>query len=310
MKNTSTTILFFGNERLATGVQTNTPILRSLIRAGYNIGAIISHNEPTMSRKPRPLEIAEVATHYNIPLLLPESLSDIHDTLKAYKATVGVLVAYGKLVPQDIIDIFPRGIINIHPSLLPLHRGSIPLESIILDGETSTGVSLMQLVKAMDAGPVYAQTTISVVPDITKQELADQLSSLGAGLLTKNLPTILDGSMAPTPQDETQATYDQRITKADAQLDWSKPALLLEREIRAYAGWPRSRAVIGNQGVTITTAHIVPGASIAVGDVTTDNATLVVQSGDQALCIDTLIPDGKKIMTGAAFISGYHRDLA
>src|SRR5262249_26458649 len=150
------------------------------------------NHEASTSRKARPLEIAAVAAQHNIPVLSPEKPSEIIDQLKSYNAPIGVLVAYGRMVPQSIIDIFPHGIINIHPSLLPLNRGSSPIEQAMLDGASQTGVTLMGLVKAMDAGPVYAQATVNLDGTETKANLTDALLRKGGELLIDLLPSILD----------------------------------------------------------------------------------------------------------------------
>lgn len=298
-------LVFFGNERLATGVTTTVPVLQSLIAAGYEIAAVVVAQNPTAkSRQERPLEIAAIAAQHNIPLLAPPKLSEAKDTLEAFEAAAGILVAYGKLVPTEIIDIFPRGIINIHPSLLPKHRGSAPIESVILAGEAETGVSLMELSQAMDAGPLYAQQILPLRGDEPKQYLTDQLLELGKNLLLTHLPNILDGSLKPEPQQDTKATYDERIHKAASELDFTAPASQLVRHIRAYAGWPRSRAKLGTTEVIITAAHLGE-ASGTPGTLWLEGPELGIHTSDGTLIIDSLIPPGKKEMTAAAFLTGY-----
>lgn len=301
----SKTILFFGNERLATGVTSGAPALRSLIEAGYHIPAIIiAQNPQDKSRRARRLEIEEMAIAHGIEVLSPADLKRAKTHLSQYRARAAVLVAYGKLVPQSIIDLFPRGIINIHPSLLPLHRGPTPVESVMLNGEKETGVSLMQLSEAMDAGPIYAQRSVELSGQETKQELADRLGNIGAKMLVKYLPDILSGDLDPRPQDEHEATHDLRIEKADGVLDWQKPALRLAREVRAYAGWPRSRTQIGFNKVIVTAAHSAAGDG-APGSLWIQNRQLGVYAGQGVLIIDRLIPAGKKEMSAEAFLAGY-----
>lgn len=305
MKKMSKRILFFGNERLATGVTTDTPTLRALIEAGYDVAAVvIAQNPEDKSRQARQLEMAELAGQYNIPVISPDDLLEATDQLSGYGAEAAVLIAYGKLVPPEIIALFPKGIVNVHPSLLPLHRGSTPLESVMLSGETETGVSLMQLVEEMDAGPVYAQEKVQISGNETKQELADKLSSLGAKMVAKNLPAILGDSLQPVAQDESSATEDERITKEDSKLDWNQPAAQLEREVRAYAGWPRSRAKIGSSDVIITDASVETGSG-EVGGLYIENKRLGVYTTDGILIIQRLIPAGKKEMSAEAFLAGY-----
>lgn len=301
---TSNRIVFFGNERLATGVSTKTPTLQALIDAGYDIAAVVTQHEVSKSRKPRPSEIIALAEAHNIPVLLPAKMSDIADELRAMEAVAGVLIAFGRIVPQSIIDIFPCGIINIHPSLLPKHRGPTPLESVILNGDTETGVSIMALAAAMDAGPVYAQITTKLTGSKTKSELATLLNQQGADLLLQTLPAILSDTTTATPQDDTQATYDKLITKQDGLIDWTKPALQLEREVRAYAMWPKSRTNIGGRDVILLAAH-TENTNGTPGELRLKDNTLGVHTSQGTLIIDMLMPAGKQAMSGPDFIRGY-----
>lgn len=305
MTPTSKTVLFFGNERLATGVTTSAPTLRALVAAGYSVPAVVVAQQATgSSRKSRELEIEAVAREHNIPVISRDNLNEAREQLASYNAEAAVLIAYGKIVPQHVIDIFPKGIINLHPSLLPQHRGPTPLESVILEGAAETGVSIMQLSAAMDAGPVYAQQTVPLSGQEDKQVLADQLAALGSQLIIENLPAILDGSLTASPQDNSQATYDNKIDKTDGQLDFTKPAMQLEREVRAFYGWPRSRATIGGTPVIITKAQASEGSG-QPGSLYTENKNLGIYCAEGLLLIESLIPAGKKEMPVAAFLAGY-----
>jgi methionyl-tRNA formyltransferase len=293
---------------LATGVTSTAPTLQRLLENGYDIKAVVVHNEPTVSRKQRTQEVVTLAEHNHIPVLAPDKLRDIEDELKSYQATVGVLAAFGKIVPQSIINIFPAGIVNIHPSLLPLHRGPTPLESVMLDGSPKTGVSLMQLVKEMDAGPVYAYSEYELTGTESKQELANDLGSLGASMLTTLLPRIITGEVAGMPQEESKATYDKLIAKEAGILDWRKPAERLEREIRAYAEWPKCRTILGEHAVIVTQAHPENGTGNP-GQIWRHERQLGVHCVDGILVLDRLKPAGKGEMTAEAFLNGYGKDL-
>lgn len=302
---TSKPILFFGNERLATGLGTTAPALRGLLEAGYNVAAIIvAQNETAKSRKTRPLEVALLADKHGIPVLSPANLTDAADQIKAYGAPAAVLAAYGKIVPRAILELFPVGVINIHPSLLPLHRGSTPIESVLLQGEVQTGVSLMRLAPQMDAGPVYAQATVLLTGSETKQQLATQLSDIGAQLLLTHLPDILSGTLQPVAQDDSRATYDSSIQKSDADLDFNKTAEQLARQVRAYAGWPRSRCTIGTHQLIITAAHAIAGESVP-GTLWLDGKQIGLHCQDGILVLDRLIPPGKPEMAASAYLAGY-----
>jgi methionyl-tRNA formyltransferase len=308
MKKMSETILFFGNERLATGVSTSAPTLRALIKSGYQVAAVVANYQASHSRNARTLEVAEVAKEHNIPLLLPKKLLDIKDQLRAYQATAAVLVAYGRIIPEEIIALFPKGIINIHPSLLPHHRGPTPIESAILAGDSKTGISIMQLAKEMDAGPVFAQSELPLTGKETKPVLVENLLDIGQAMISELLPGILSGEIVALPQDNSRATFDQLISKNDGVIDWHKPAVQLEREVRAYLEWPKSRIKLSSTEVIITRAAIVDKTGTP-GTIATDDKLLIVYTAEQALQILSLKPAGKQEMSAEAFLSGYGKGL-
>lgn len=299
-------LVFFGNERLATGVTTAAPVLQALAAAGYEVVmVVVSQSDPAQSRKARTLEIESAATQLGIPVIAPSDPADIKDKLEAAQAQAGILIAYGKLVPKDIINLFPAGIINIHPSLLPKRRGSTPIENTILYDETETGVSLMQLAEKMDSGPVYAQQKVQVPEDVTKQALADLLLETGKNMLLEHLPAILSGTLKPEAQDDLDATYDKEIKKEVGELDTHKSAEQLEREIRAYAGWPRSRIMLGTTEVIVTKAHVAKGVNGTIGTLWLNGKQIGVHCSEDTLVIDALIPPGKREMSAEAFLAGY-----
>jgi methionyl-tRNA formyltransferase len=293
-------LVFFGNERLTTGIShTDTPTIKSLINNGYEVAAVVSNYIKGRSRNARKLEITEVAEHHNIPVLLPTHLSDIKDDIKKLDADFGVLVAYGRIIPQEIIDLFPKGIINIHPSLLPIYRGPTPIEQAILDGINETGTSIMRLVRDMDAGPVYASERLALSGTESKAELAEKLLNIGAKLLIKHLPRILDNPQDFTTQDDSAATYTMLITKDDGHINWAKPADKIEREIRAYAGWPKSRAKLFDKDIVVTKARIANDSN---------DGNLVIECQPGWLEIQELTAPSGRNISGAEFLRGYSKN--
>ncbi len=296
-------IVFFGNERLATGVSTTAPTLRALISAGYKIEAVIANHVDSVSRQKRDLEIGVVAHAHGIPVILPGSKIALAEKLQKHPADIGVLAAFGQIVPQAVIDMFPHGIVNIHPSLLPAYRGTTPIETAMLNGDTKTGVSIMSLVKEMDAGPIFAQQAIALQGTETKQQLSDQLGKLGAHLLIQNLPQITDGTLAPTPQQGTP-TFTKMIQKSDGFLDASKSAPELECQVRAFADWPKSYVEQDGQRFIITKAqasnHQAPSGSLCASD-----KKLYFGCKNGSLEILEIQPAGKAKMHADAFINGY-----
>lgn len=291
-------LVFFGNERLATGVTTVAPTIQALIDSGHHVVAVVSSYSQGVSRSNRTLEIAEVAKSHSIPLLLPERPLEIIGQLKDYQADVGVLVAYGKILPQDIIDIFPNGIINIHPSLLPAYRGPTPVETAILDGAKTTGVSLMKLTSKMDSGAVFAQEIVKLDGRESKQKLADRLLGIGSQLLMKNLESILDGAVSPKPQNESKATYTQMIRKPDGEINWeAKTAERIEREVRAYLSFPKSRARVWDKYEVVITKSRVAADK--------DDGRLVIETKDGYLEVLELVAPSGKLVSGSNFKLGY-----
>lgn len=279
MTHISQKIVFFGNEKLATGIPEARPIIREAVAAaGFEIEKIVTG-----------------------------SLKE----LGAHESKLAVLAAYGHIIPQSILDEFPLGIINIHPSLLPQYRGSTPIEQAILDGLTKTGVSIMRLEAGMDTGPIYKQKTIHLTGTESKMDLTEQLQKLGAELLVEVLPAIAEGSLKPRQQPHPdRATYTRLLAKNDGIIDWQKPAEQLEREIRAYLGWPKSQTTLGGIPVIITAAKPVAiDGRITPGTLRIEKSQLFVDTGKDQLEVLSLQPLGKKEMPISAFLAGYRSRL-
>lgn len=298
-------IVFFGNERLATGIDAKALILKSLIRRGYEVRAIVLNHKGDKNHSKTP-EILKVAKAHNISVLQNLTSEKLLREIQLLKPDIGVLVAHGQIITQPVMDLFPLGIVNLHPSLLPKHRGPTPIESVILNGDYKTGVSLMRLAQAMDAGPVYAQSEVNLIGQESKQELSDLLHDLGEHMVAELLPGIISGNIIPLPQEESAATYDSLISKADGVINWNHSAQQIERQIRAYAGWPGSRTVIAGKQIAITRASVVDDTGLA-GSVKVSNQKLIIHCGEKSLLIEQLKPAGKKEMDAKAFLAGYSK---
>lgn len=306
-----TKIIYFGNERLVSGLEkSDTPILRGLIDKGYEVVAIVSHYSDSNSRNKRELEVASVAKEFDIPLFLPKNPSEILNDLKTFNADIAILVAYGRIISQKVIDIFPLGIINVHPSLLPKYRGPTPVESALLNGDHETGVSIMKLSAGMDEGPVYAQAKVSIKDDEGKFSLYEKIVNTSTQLFFDCLPKIIEGSLEPIEQNNTEATFSKLIKKSDGILDWNKTAQQLTNEIRAFTGWPQSRAKLADIDVIVTQASSIKDSSSDSGLIEiTDQNCLTIGTSDGKLCIKRLKPLGKKEMPITAFLAGYRSKI-
>jgi len=293
---TSKTIIFFGTEEFS------LTALQGLIDAGYNIGAVITKPDSKKGRGQRLMQptVKVLATQHNIPVWQPTKLADVANDISSLGDAAGVLVSYGKIIPQSIIDLFQPGIINVHPSLLPKYRGPSPIESAIKNGDTTTGVSIMQLGAKMDAGPIYAAKQYPLTGTETRPELYRALGQFGTELLLESLPTILSGELRPTPQNEAEATYCQLLRKEDALLDLSQlSANEAERTIRAYLGFPKSKLVVGSHTVIILKAHVAEHKKTPLDFTCRDGAFLAVD--------ELIAPTGRR-MTADAFLHGYAAD--
>lgn len=292
-------VVFFGNERLVSGLDhSQTPVLKGLIKNGYDVVAIVAHHTNASSRSSRDLEVAQIASDHNIPLLLPKKPIEIIDQLRELKADCAILAAYGRILPQSIIDVFgPIGVINIHPSLLPRHRGPTPIESTILAGDQTAGVSIMQLASGMDEGSVYGQATLSLTGHETKFELHSSLSKSGAELLFSLLPKILNETLKPKPQSNNGVSYTTLLSKADGNIDpLTDTAEMINRKVRAYLNFPKTRLHYMNKDVIITSAKVVSDS--------VPSAFCIACAQNSTLLVESVIAPSGKAMTGEAFLRG------
>jgi len=293
MTNTSNPIVFFGTEDFS------LTALTGLIENGYDIAAVVTKPDSKKGRgqKLTPPTVKVLASQHNIPVWQPNKLAEIADDIRALGTPIGVLVSYGKIVPQHIIDLFTPGIVNVHPSLLPKYRGPSPIESAIKNGDQVTGVSIMLLSAAMDAGPVFVAKQHQLAGTETRLELYHALADVGTDLLLETLPRIIDGSLKSTPQDDSQATYCQLLKKEDALLNLNElTAVQAERLVRAHIGFPKSKAVVGNHTIIITKAHI--------SDEQKTPLDLACQDG-AFLSVDELVAPSGRRMSAGDFLNGY-----
>lgn len=289
-----TRVVFFGNEQLAQGIKAKTPIFDALLAdEHYEICALVLPQAHV--RKPFPITIQ--AQKHNIEIRQVQKSAELLPIIEELKPEVGVLAAFGKLVPESVINAIPAGILNIHPSLLPKYRGTTPIETALLNGDTETGVSIMRLAKEMDAGNVLAQASVKITAKTTKQSLYEELSALGAKLLLNVLPGALAKNAPETAQNDAEATFTSKLSKDLALLKpTEKAAKTLYNEVRAYAGFPKSKTILLDIPCTITAAHVADQASTELDLLCADSKYLV---------IDRLLPENSKEMDARSFLNGH-----
>jgi len=229
--------------------------------------------------------------------------------LAALEPDLIVVAAYGKILPPQVLAIPPKGCLNLHPSLLPKYRGPSPVVAAILDGLEVTGVSIMLLDQGMDTGPILAQRPCPIAPQDTAESLTYRLFQLGAELLKETLPGWLKGEVQPVPQDHSQATYTRRIEKEDGQADWSHPAVVLERRLRAFTPWPGLYTRWKGKLLKVLAAVPLPQPAQAppgtVVPLDNQDTPCGVTTGDGILGLRRLQLEGGKAQDARQFIIGY-----
>ena len=257
--------------------------------------------------------VKEVALKYELPVFQPENFRDEEtvEQLRALQPDVVAVVAYGRILPQNVLDIPPQGCINIHASLLPSYRGSAPYQWAVLDGLEETGVTAMYLCRQMDAGDVIDVSKTPIAPNETAGELLDRLAVLGADLLSKTLWSIQNGCAARCPQDESKATYAPMLDKSMCPIDWTKTADQVHNHVRGLHPWPVATAVIGGTFFKIHSTVVVdrettkePGKVLAL-----TKTGLQVACGQGIVEIRSLQAEGGKRMAAPDYFRGHPLEI-
>ncbi len=299
MKKMSETIVFFGSGPVAAASL-------ELLAEDFIIEVVITKPQPPHHKDPFP--VLELCKRLSLKTFCPADKASISELFATAPTTsrLGVVIDYGFIINQDVIDYFPLGIINSHFSLLPRWRGADPISFAILGGDAETGVSLMMIVKKMDEGPLLAQSDlIKITSETTTPSLTQELIKLSHNSLKSVIPQYVSGKVIPEGQDNTvDPTYSRKLTKADGIIDWQKPAIQIEREIRAYLEWPKSKTVLAGKDVIITSAE-ASNIEVEKGKITVVNDQLLIGCSEGSLRIKKLKPAGKNEMPSSAFIAGY-----
>lgn len=249
--------------------------------------------------------VKELAVARGIPVLQPLKIkgTNFADELRALSAEVGVVTAYGKLLPQDVLDAPRRGCVNVHASLLPRFRGAAPIQWAIAAGEEKTGVCLMRMDAGMDTGPVIDRAELPIEPDDTSATLHDKLSALGGEVLGRSLLRYVAGELQPVPQPTQGVVMAPMIKKEDGHLDWSKTARELERRLRAFTPWPGAFCTFDGALLKVSKASVgtrqgAPGTVLVAAP-----EGVVVACAEGSLTLLSLQPQGKRAMTAREFLA-------
>ena len=294
-------IAFFGTPPFA------VPALRACQAVGTVVAVVTQPDRPRgRGQHVTPSAVKAEAEDAGLPILQPPKLkgTDFGERLRAMQLDVAVVAAYGRILPPDVLSAPRLGCVNVHASLLPRWRGAAPIQWAIASGDTETGVCLMQMEAGLDTGPVLAVRRMAVLAGDTAETLQQRLSELGGALVLEELPRHLAGALTPRPQPVEGVTLARLVEKEDGRVDWTRPAVELERRLRAFLPWPGAWTQLGPQLLKIWRAEVVPGAG-QPGTVVAAHGTLDVATGEGALRLLELQPEGKRRMTAAEFLSGH-----
>jgi methionyl-tRNA formyltransferase len=252
--------------------------------------------------------VYQLAEGHGIPLAAPEKIRDpsFLALLQSWNPQIIVVVAYGRILPKAILEVVPQGCLNVHYSLLPKYRGAAPAAWTIIKGDTMAGVTTMQLVEKMDAGPVYLQEAIPVSPEDTTGALQEKLTPVGAKLMLQTIDMLKRGALVPTPQDESAATLAPMLKKEDGLIDWAHSAAVIERRIRGFTPWPSAYTHSRGKLLKIHRARIVSAQNEADPGtiVRADDGGFWVATGSAALSLEEVQSEGKRRLSGIDFVRG------
>jgi methionyl-tRNA formyltransferase len=298
-------IVFMGTPALA------VPSLSALIEAGHEVVAVVTQPDRPKGRGGRvvasPVKIA--ATERGIPVLQPERVREAGfvEAFRALAPDAAVVIAFGQILPQALLDIPRFGCINIHASLLPLYRGAAPINWAIARGERETGLTTMRMDAGMDTGPMYLTARTPIGPEEDAEALAERLARMAGPLIVETLEKVTEG-LLPTPQDDAAATYAPRLTRADGRIRWERPAREVVDRVRAFVPWPGSFTAYRGEGWKVTRA--APGESHARGAapgtiLRVDGDSILVAAGTGSVRIFALQPPGGRAMSVQAYLNGH-----
>jgi methionyl-tRNA formyltransferase len=297
-------IVYFGTPAFA------VPSLRALLASRHTVAAVVSQPDRPVGRgqRVRPTPTAEVAAAANVPVLQPASIrtEEFLSTLSALTPDLGVVAAYGRILPAPLLELPRLGLINVHASLLPRWRGAAPVHRAVMAGDTETGVTIMRVVPELDAGATLATARRPIGADETSVEVERDLAAMGAELLLESVEALAAGTAVETPQDEAGVTYAPKLTKDEGTVDWHEPAVAIHNRVRGLQPWPLVRVSLGGVRVLLHRTTVGGETGAAPGTIgTAAGDRLEIAAGDgRVVRLLEIQPEGRRVMDARAFLAG------
>lgn len=298
-------VVFFGTPQFA------VPTLTHLLGSRHRVAGVVTQPDRPRGRGQRLSDapVKALAVERGLPVLQPDRLGEpsVAAALRAWNPDIGVVAAYGKLIPGSLLQIPRFGMINVHASLLPKYRGAAPVHRAVIDGETQTGVTIMRVAKLLDAGNMFAKAVRAIAPDDTSDIVERDLAEMGAALLVEVLDAIEAGTATEERQDDMMATYAPKITKDEGRIDWELPATYIHNRVRGLYPWPHAYTWLNGTRLLVLRTHVEsapadapPGTIVEVSR----NAIHVATGHGGRLAIDELQPEGRRPMRVRDFLAG------
>jgi methionyl-tRNA formyltransferase len=302
-------VVFFGTPRFA------VPTLQRLLDSPHTVAGVVTQPDRPRGRgqKVTYAPVKTLALERGVPVFQPDRLKppEVAATLRGWRPDVGIVAAYGRIIPEHLLTIPRLGMINVHASLLPKHRGAAPVHRAVMNGDAETGVTIMRLVKELDAGPMFARATRPVGPDETSDVVEEALAEMGADLLIAVLGQMAAGTASEAPQDDSSATYAPRLTKEEGLIDWSKPSLAIHNQVRGLYPWPHAYTFLHGHRLIVRRTHLdvaarkAPPYTAGGTVVRVDGNAIHVATGDGEIAIVEIQPEGRRAMRVHDFILGH-----
>jgi methionyl-tRNA formyltransferase len=299
-------VVFFGTPQFA------VPSLERLIQSPHDVVGVVTQPDRPRGRgqKVTDAPVKMTAVQHGIPVLQPARLRDpeVIDTLTRWAPDLGVVAAYGKILPESVLDLPRLGMINVHASLLPRYRGAAPVHRAVIDGMSETGVTIMRMVPALDAGGMFAKVTRPIGPDETSDVVERDLASLGASLLLEVIDDLAAGRAVEELQDHTQSTYAAKITKEEGLIDWMLPAGAIHNRVRGLYPWPHAFSYLNGERLIVMRSHVSAEPTNAAPGTIVDassGAIHVATGYGERLVIDEVQPEGRRAMKAGEYLAGH-----